>query len=226
MTAPCHGATVRQNAIQVILTQTFSDVCLTDNPLAGSGNIYMAPGRIGCVAMATTERQGLSMTMIGGVVLALIGVGVLIMMFSDMGLAQTFCGVYSGIGTVFPGDSPPPDKCGSGDGRTYTEQECPDDPNSCALSFAAAISQCWEQYQGYMTEEELCEGWNMGDIGDDSVDSIDDSDIITALEENNICNEQIQCSSEVEIAPDEINEGQFVVIEYRSSGTDERIVVE
>lgn len=172
--------------------------------------------------MAATVRQGLSLTMIGGVVLALIGVGVLIMMFSDMGLEQTFCGVYSGIGAVFPGESPPPDQCGApSDGRSYTEQECPDEARSCALSFAAAISQCWEQYQGYMTEEELCEGWQMGSMAS----SIAEGDIVGALQDNNICPEQLECSNEVDISGP-IEEGDFVIIAYRSTGTDEQIVVE
>lgn len=160
-----------------------------------------------------TARKGLSLTMIGGIVLALIGVGVLIMMFSDTygsGFQGTFCGIYASLSILIPGDSPPPEGCGEGSKVSYDKKHCPEqDP--CLLSFAGEIANCWQDYNGYWTEDELCQGWNVMELqGGD----ITRSEVVSTMQANDICPNQMPCSAVEFDGP--VSEGDFVVIEYQS----------
>lgn len=162
-------------------------------------------------------RKGLSFTMLGGIVLALVGVGILIMMFSESfgsGFQGTFCTVYAGLGTLIPGDSPPPQGCGEGDQVSYDAIRCPE-ADSCVLDFASEISNCWQQYQGYMTEAEMCQGWNVEELNGGP---ITESDVESRMQANDICPNQISCNSPDQVRFDgDVQQGDFVVIEYQSN---------
>ncbi len=190
----------------------------------------MAAYGITMIMRKSTRRKALSLTMIGGIVLAIVGVGVLIMMFSDQfgdGFQSTFCSVYTSLSILFPGDSVSPAGCGQQSDVSYEAVECPEkDP--CVLDMVAAVSQCWQDYQGFMTESEMCEGWNVQSLPE----GITEADVTQRLIENNLCPSQLEntdngCGGADQLRFDgQIESGDFIIIEYRSSGTEEWIAVE
>jgi hypothetical protein len=169
-----------------------------------------------------TVRKGLSFTMIGGIILALVGVGILIMMFSNTfgsGFQGTFCAVYGGLGALMPGDSAPPKGCGANDDVSYEAIRCPE-IEQCQLKFSSTIANCWQDYQGYMTESETCQGWNVKTLDGGP---LTEGMIHDEMEENDICPQQISCDApgpyQVRATINGgsgVQEGDFVIIEYRS----------
>lgn len=190
----------------------------------------MGVGTITIVMQGISVRKGMSLNMIGGVVLAIVGVGVLLMMFSGTfgdGFQSTFCSVYGSMSALFPGDAPSPAACGPQDDVSYDAMECPD-PDSCVLDMVSAVSGCWQDYQGFMTEEELCQGWNVVSLDE----AITEAQVTERMIDNDICPDLIEnteegCGAENQIRFDgPVEEGDFVIMEYQSDGSDEWIAVE
>lgn len=185
-------------------------------------------------------RKGLSIRIVGGVTLALVGVSILIATFTtNFGGGQGFfCSTYESVSIVFPGkDSPPPKGCGESRSIEYEVIEV-DSGERLSLELAEAIMSCWDEYEGYNTSGEFCEGWNVKE----APTPIGEEDVTQKLADNNLCPSRIQ-NSDIEHTPpssptcgsknniyfgiDEVSQGDFVTIEYNttSSGT-QRVEVE
>jgi len=122
-------------------------------------------------------------------------------MFSNTfgsGFQGTFCAVYGGLGALMPGDSAPPKGCGANDDVSYEAIRCPE-IEQCQLKFSSTIANCWQDYQGYMTESETCQGWNVKTLDGGP---LTEGMIHDEMEENDICPQQISCD-----APDRTRSG-------------------
>lgn len=164
-------------------------------------------------------RKGISLSIVGGVIISLVGVFILLSVFSDSfgsSFETTYCRVYRSITYVFPGgETPPPSACETGSSTDYKGvQET--DPDDLALKVASAAVNCWERYNGYQTEKEVCEGWNVlnleGEVSKELVmEKIQENDLcqqIGGAEEQEVCNDQLSMEGSIE-------KGEFVIIQYR-----------
>lgn len=162
-------------------------------------------------------RKGISLSIVGGVILALVGVFVMISVFTGSfgsSFENTFCRVYRSVAMVFPsGDTPPPSECDTGSGVDYTgiEETTNED---LSLKVASAVVNCWQKYNGYQTDKEVCEGWNVKQLGnpvkpEDVEEKFYDNDLWSDIDgkKNLVMDGNIESNS-------------FVVIQYRYNEND------
>ncbi|MDY6778073.1 MAG: hypothetical protein SVU32_05365 [Candidatus Nanohaloarchaea archaeon] len=183
-------------------------------------------------------RKGLSLTIIGGVTLALVGVAVLLGIYSSTyggSFGSVFCTSYRSLTVLFPGESPPPKGCGSDAGIEYKEVTI-QDPETFKLRLGSAIVNCWQQYKGYMTSEELCVGWNVKELSS----AVNENSVTQSLKNNNICPDQIMnsqidvgggsttCGTKNQIVfGSNIQQGELIIIKYvTDSSNNQKIKVE
>jgi hypothetical protein len=184
-------------------------------------------------------RKGLGIKIIGGMTLALVGVSVLLAAFSSNfggGSGGIFCDTYDSVSVVFPGkQAPPPKKCGETRSIDYQVIEA-STAEEFNLRLSNAVIRCWDQYRGYNTSGEFCEGWNVKQLPE----VVDEKNFTAELEQNGLCDtiansefehstDSSSCGSKNQIyfGKEEITSGDFIVIEYNSteSGT-QRVEVE
>ena len=169
-------------------------------------------------------RKGISLSIVGGVILALVGVFVMISVFTGSfgsGFENTFCRVYRSVAMVFPGgNTPPPSACETGSGIDYIgiEETTKED---LAIKVSSAVVNCWQRYNGYRTDTEVCEGWNVRSIDNGPLES---SEITEVFNNNNLW-QQIGGETNLEL-PQEIGSNSFVIIQYRYDEDDQREYIE
>jgi len=170
--------------------------------------------------------KGLSITMVGGVVIALVGVTVLIGVYSQStgGMGKLFCSVYQGTKYSIPGqDAPAPKNCVSGSNENRYEAREFQSVNEAELLISREVIQCWEKFKGYKDEEKLCKGWNIVSIPS----AVKEGGITRKMKENDLCPRVIQnsmlengggpvCGSENQLIFEkpEIREGSLLLIKY------------
>ena len=162
-------------------------------------------------------RKGISLSIVGGVILALVGVFVMISVFTGSfgsGFENTFCRVYRSVAMVFPGgNTPPPSACETGSGVDYIgiEETTKED---LSLKLASAVVNCWQRYNGYQTEREVCEGWNVKQLDE----TVTPGDVQEKFEDNGLWQE-IGGSNNL-VMQENIDSNSFVVIQYRYTEDD------
>ena len=96
-------------------------------------------------------KKGLSLSVVGSVVLALIGVGLMINVYSDTlgtGFGNTFCMLHSSITSAFPGNQVPPAGCQQGEDPAYDAVT-----GLHREDVAGIILSCWQEYESFLSEE-------------------------------------------------------------------------
>lgn len=185
-------------------------------------------------------RKGLSIRIVGGVTLAIVGVSLLVGVFSTNfggGAQGIFCSTYETVSVVFPGkDSPPPKGCGESRSIEYEVIKA-SSQERLSLELSQAILKCWKQYKGYNTSDEFCEGWNVKE----TPGPVGEADVTEDLRNNNLCPERIE-NSDAEFGSEicepasggenniffeisGIDEGDFITIEYNATASGEQRVV-
>lgn len=176
-------------------------------------------------------RKGLSISVVAGVVLALVGISLLINVYLNTvggeGGEGMFCAMYHSIGFVFPGDLPPAG-CGGAGEEEYREVSGTEEDLEHML--VPAITNCFQDYEGYLSEDdEVCQGWNVEIQGGGG--PVSDGDIEETLEEycgSVFGSEDPDCLEDYLEFPDPIEDGDFILIKYRYDEDEEqeKIVVE
>lgn len=173
-------------------------------------------------------RKGITFKMVGGVILALVGVAVLLGVVSQStegGLKSAFCSSYRGITAAIPGAGPSPAGCR----EKQTDYKAIDtrDKREFTLNLASAIMECWQEYKGLQTEEQLCEGWNIKNLEG----SVDKSYLVDQVMRENdlvpgqIGGDQIRFRGAASDGGG-IEKGELIRIQYVApSGGNERIEV-
>lgn len=166
--------------------------------------------------------KGLSINVIGGVVLALIGVTVMVGLFTDLSPLDAesgFCSVYNGLNPSLP-DSITPTVAGCKDRPAIDYKKIKvDSKDEFALKLAVGAKDCLEEFRGYNVEFKRCKAWNIADL--DS--AVDESFLNDKMEEHDICPQLIEnspgCGSkdQIKFRMSEISEGDFVLVGYNST---------
>jgi hypothetical protein len=173
--------------------------------------------------------KGISVEIIGGVVLALVGVTVMIALFTDLSPVDSdsgFCSVYKGLSPSLP-DSVTPSVAGCKEGPEIEYKKVrTSDPDRIALKVGVGAQECWEEYRGYDVGFKRCKAWNIQDLSG----TVTESDVTTKLSDNGICPDLIEnspCGSGDDIRFDmsSISSGSFVIVGYNSSGSDSFVEV-
>lgn len=164
--------------------------------------------------------KGLSLNMVGGLILATVGVAVMLGLYTgtfESGFQGAFCTTYESIAFLTPGESVPPEGCQSGPQLEYTAIETYD-PDQFAVQLSSAIMQCWNEYENYYTTE-TCAGWNIQELNG----TVDLSNVTDTMQENNLCPDQIEhsnCGSstdQIRFPIGSIEQGDLVIIEYNAT---------
>lgn len=172
-------------------------------------------------------RKGITLQMIGGVVLALVGVGVLLALANNMMGGGLFCSVYGSVAVIIPGEGPGPAGC---NGDTGTEPRVVDvrDKDEFTAMLAGAATDCWQRYRGFLTERELCAGWNVKSLES----PVSEADVTAELLENGLCTElgntdiDAACGSGDHLYMDgQVEAGDYIVIQYANASGTERVEV-
>ncbi|MDY6789371.1 MAG: hypothetical protein SVV03_05430, partial [Candidatus Nanohaloarchaea archaeon] len=170
-------------------------------------------------------RKGITLRMVGGVILALIGVAILIGLFAEQtgpAFQSAFCTSYRGITSVLPGDSTAPSGCKESQVE-YKAVEIVEE-EELQLQIASAVMDCWQKYKGYQTEKELCQGWNIKKLEG----TITEQEVEQLMRENNLIPRQIK-EGQLQFtgsAEGGIEKGQLITIQYaKPKGGAERIEV-
>ncbi len=180
--------------------------------------------------------KGVSVTVIGSVVLALVGVTVMIGLFTDLSPLDSesgFCGVYNSLNPSLP-DSVTPTVAGcSEEANINYEKVDTSDPDEFSLKLAVGVQECWDEFRGYNVDFRRCEAWSVPELDE----AVDESYLNQKMSENSICPELIQnsdlefsttdpsssnvCGSENQIRfrLDEIKESSFILVGYNSTGS-------
>lgn len=185
-------------------------------------------------------RKGLTLQVIGGVILALIGVAVFIAAFSGTfggAFEDTFCNVYSSLAFLFPGQGVAPAGCGSGGEEVEYDTVTVQNANDLELQLASLILNCWQEYKGYFTESQLCGGWNI-----EGTATLDETSLTQTMCNENLIPQQIQnsqrdsdppaafatigisgcdngvgASNQIRFKRNDITNGDLVIVQYNSS---------
>ncbi|MEF8880768.1 MAG: hypothetical protein V5A72_02985 [Candidatus Nanohaloarchaea archaeon] len=173
--------------------------------------------------------KGLSIEIIGGVVLALIGVTVMVALFTDISPIDTesgFCGVYNGLSPSLPqAITPSVTGCEEGPDVEYKKISTTD-PDRLTLKLAAGIKQCWDKYKGYNVNFKRCKAWSVPSLEG----PVDEAMLNTKMKENNICPQFIEnsnipdgpgdvCGSkdQIKFRLSEIEDRSLILVGYNSS---------
>jgi hypothetical protein len=183
--------------------------------------------------------KGMGIRMIGSITLALVGVSILLGVFSSNfggGSGGVFCATYSSVSGIFPGkEAPNPEGCGSGSEVNYQSVEV-SSRNAIELKLASAVASCYEEHRGYNVKDEFCEGWNIKAMPG----TVNETDLTDEMKDNGLCGTSIS-NNKSEYFPDtyscgsknqvyfqrqNISENDFIVIAYNvSSSGVERVEV-
>lgn len=176
--------------------------------------------------------KGLALHTLGGAILALIGVTVLIGVYSgvfDGGFNTFFCSTYTTFIYAMPGDQSAPGSCQVEEGPEYQFID-PDTQDNAILEIIPLVTDCWENNRGLLVEEKLCSGVNFGDWEDE--ETISKENISDKMRENNICPNMIEINStgcvEGSEGEDNLKLGRDIepedtlFINYRYNATEER----
>lgn len=173
--------------------------------------------------------KGVSFALIGGVVLALVGVTVMVALFTDMspvGSGSGFCGVYRGLSPSLPDAiTPSVTGCQKSPSVDYRPIDV-DDASGLEVKLAAAVAECWKEFKGYDVGFKRCKAWNIGDFPGE----VDESSLNAKMKGLRICPEQIEnselehgsgetCGSknQLKFRPDRIQGPELVIIGYNAS---------
>ncbi len=174
-------------------------------------------------------RKGLSISVVAGVILALVGVALLVNVYLNTLSGEgggMFCLMYDSIGFVFPGDLPP---TGCGGGGQQEVRAVRGNREELEDQLIAGILDCYKRYEGRLSDEEVCAGWILEEITDD--DHISNDNIQSKIEDNNFCEPifgESDCWNDYIDFDNDLDEGDYVLVMYRYDETDdqEKIVVE
>ncbi len=174
------------------------------------------------------KRKGIGLNMIGNIIIATIGVSLLVaIIYGGFGVDtdQFFCTLYQRGASIFTDQTYHPGMCRTGSEETYQEITTPE-KSRFTLELAREIVNCWDEYQGYYTNEELCRGWNVQNLEE----PVNESYLNQKLKENDLCPDVIQnnetehvtgttCGEENQIMFDvkNISKGDMVLIEYNTT---------
>jgi hypothetical protein len=184
--------------------------------------------------------KGLSLSIIGGMVLALVGVTVMIALFTDISPLDSdsgFCSVFNGLSPSLPESiTPSVSGCSEGPEVSYKKLDV-DDASSLSLKMAAGLTDCWNEFKGYEVDFQRCKAWEIPGIEG----KVNESYLNNRMMENEICGELIEnnaidspamtnpdsitCgeSNDIVFRPDEITGNTFLIIGFNSS-TDRQFV--
>lgn len=172
-------------------------------------------------------RKGIGITMVGGVILASVGIAVLIGVYTtSSGSSQLFCNSYQKVSFAFPGQkAPPPKGCETGSEKDYEALRLASH-EELGMKMMSGIAECWRKYRGYETRGELCKGWNIVKMEGE----VNETYLTDEMSEKGICPETIQNSdleysgeegcgdeNQVKFYKEKITEGDFVIIEYNTT---------
>ena len=184
----------------------------------------------------TPGKKGIGINMIGNIIIALIGVGLLIgAVYQGLGIDSDrfFCETYYRGASIFTGQEYHPGLCeGQGDDEVYQEIET-EDVETFAVELGRNIVECWNQYEGYYQEEMFCYGLTVSNLEQ----NLNESYLNRRMEEAGMCPNQIQnnetehdlgvsdpntCGDENQIVfnKEEIEQGETIYMEYNIT-TDE-----
>lgn len=171
-------------------------------------------------------RKGISLNMVGGLILATVGVAVMLGIYTgtfEGGFQGAFCTTYESIAFLTPGESVPPEGCQTEPQTQYEAVEIYD-PDQLTLKLSSAIVQCWRQYENYYTRE-TCAGWNIQNLNG----SIDLENVTDTMQNNDLCPDQIDHTNcggsddQIQFTIGSIEKGDIVIIEYNATAaTDEQ----
>jgi hypothetical protein len=178
--------------------------------------------------------KGVSFALIGGVVLALVGVTVMVALFTDMspvGSGSGFCGVYRGLSPSLPDAiTPSVTGCQKSPSVDYRPIDV-DDASGLKVKLAAAVAECWKEFNGYDVDFKHCKAWNIGDF----TGEVRESSLNAKMKSLRICPEQIEnniidnsgsasgsvetCGSknQIKFRPEKIEGPELVIIGYNAS---------
>lgn len=130
--------------------------------------------------------KGIALETLGGAILAVIGVTLLIGVFSTGfgggGMEAAFCSVYGGVTSAIPGSQPSPGACSANQGPSYKAVNV-ESKNEASLEIVSMVSKCFKDNQGTLVKEELCKGVNIGVWGD----PINKTYLTSVMRENSVC---------------------------------------
>jgi len=183
-------------------------------------------------------QKGMGIRMIGSVTLALVGVSILLGVFSSNfggGGNGVFCTTYNSVSGVFPGkESPSPEGCGTSSKVDYDAVEF-SDKGEFELRLASAVVSCYDDHKGYNITDELCKGWNIKELPG----TVNETDLNSQLTSNSLCGgsgisnnacEYSSCtgcgsSNQIYFQRQNISEGDFIVMSYNYSSGTEQVVI-
>jgi len=179
--------------------------------------------------------------MIGSVTLALVGISILLGVFSSNfggGGGGIFCTTYGSVSDVFPGKkSPSPEDCGGGSDVEYESVES-SSIDDFELRLSSAVISCYNDHRGYNVTDEFCEGWNIESLPG----SVNESGLTEEIDDNDLCGSTGISNDACEYTPpascnscgsknqiyfqrNNITEGDFIVISYNVSAGTERVEI-
>ncbi len=183
--------------------------------------------------------KGMGIRMIGSVTLALVGVSILLGVFSQnfgSGAGGVFCSTYDRVSNVFPGkDAPQPEGCGTGSDVEYQVIKASSN-DDLELKLSGAIISCYREHRGYNVTDEFCEGWNIKTMPG----AVNETDVTDEMIDNNLCGTSISnnkseytpqtyscgTKNQVYFQRQNISQGDFIVLTYNvSTGGTERVEV-
>lgn len=142
------------------------------------------------------KRKGITLEMVAGVILAVIGVGVLISMSSGMlggSFNDLYCSAYQGVTFLISGGStsiPPPRQCRPKGERCETKILNTREEEKVSMKIVSSILECWDQYRGYGNVSKCCGGYNIKKMEGE----IKESEINNILVDQDFCPENIHNS--------------------------------
>lgn len=182
--------------------------------------------------------KGMGIRMMGSVILALVGVSILLGVFSSnfgSGGGGVFCTTYNSVSGVFPGkEAPSAEGCGQGSDVDYESIRSPS-RDEFSLKLSSAVISCYDEHKGYNVTDEFCEGWNVKELPG----TVNESDLTAKIDANSLCGgtsisnnacEYSSCSgcgseNQIYFQRQNISEGDFIVISYNVSSGTERVEI-
>ena len=174
------------------------------------------------------KRKGITLDMVAGVILAVIGVGVLLSMSSGLvggPFNDLYCSAYQGVTFMLSGGSeaPPPKQCRKAEVNCDTKVMKLEDSRKVSLRMISSITECWDKYKNYGNTTRCCGGYNIKDMEGE----INESSLTSLLEEKEFCPIDIQNSefemmsgegcgehNELKFEFESIKKGDYVILRY------------
>lgn len=173
--------------------------------------------------------KGIGLEMVGGMILAIIGVLILIGLFANnFSFKNLYCSISSKVLLLLPhkGDLPPaPKGCRAPNEGCVDENLDVTSKEDASLYFAGSIVNCWNRYEGFGDVEKLCKCVYVSNLEDE----IYENDINSVLIEQNLCPSQIEnseiefgggdtCGSKNQIVfgTSSIKKGDYIIVSYKN----------